>query len=194
MTGAIAQLRRLARGAPSSAERCDLCATTIPDDHRHLLELGERAIVCVCEVCWARRSGEAGFRPTGTRRLVLDDFDLPEETWAAFAIPIGLAFFLHSSAVGGIVALYPSPAGVTESELDMAPWADLRTRNPVLATLEPDAEALVVNRLARKQPEYAIAPIDQCYSLVGEIKASWEGISGGPALERSVPAFFARMR
>ena len=33
-------------------------------------------------------------------------------------LPIGLAFMIRSSVSGGIVALYPSPAGATESELD----------------------------------------------------------------------------
>ena len=28
------------------AERCDLCSTTIPDDHRHMLNIEERRIVC----------------------------------------------------------------------------------------------------------------------------------------------------
>ena len=48
----------------------------------------------------------------------------------------------------------------------------------MLDDLEPDAEALIVNRLA-DPPPYAIAPIDRCYALVGLIKARWEGISGG---------------
>ena len=37
-------------------------------------------------------------------------------------------------------------------------------------------------------------PIDECYALVGAIKASWEGISGGAAIEREVPGFFEEMR
>ena len=39
-----------------------------------------------------------------------------------------------------------------------------------------------------------IAPIDECYGLVGAIKVSWEGISGGDAIERAVPTFFERLR
>ena len=38
-----------------------------------------------------------------------------------------------------------------------------------------------------------IAPIDECYGLVGAIKMSWEGISGGPAIEREVPGFATRI-
>ena len=39
-----------------------------------------------------------------------------------------------------------------------------------------------------------IAPIDECYALVGAVKMNWEGISGGAAIERAVPAFFERLR
>ncbi len=52
--------------------------------------------------------------------------------------------------------------------------------NPALEGLESDAEGLIVNRLAEPH-QHAIAPIDECYRLVGLVKASWEGISGGDA-------------
>ena len=56
-----------------------------------------------------------------------------------------------------------------------------------------DVEALIVNRIAEPN-QFAIAPIDECYRLVGAVKASWEGISGGDAVERVVPAFFEELR
>ncbi len=84
---------------------------------------------------------------------------------------------MRSSVTDGVVAFYPSPAGATESELDLDAWEALVARNPVLEQLEPDAEALVVNRLSEPH-QYAIAPIDDCYALVGLIKSRWEGISG----------------
>src|SRR5215468_2487865 len=172
----IARLRRLGgrRSAAERAERCDLCGTSLPDDHRHMLQTDERRILCVCEPCLAMRAGEPGLRPTGNRTLPLDQFDLDDELWAAFAIPIGLAFFLRSSASGGVVVLYPSPAGATESELSLEGWEELVARNPVLRTLETDIEALVVNRLV-PPPRHAIVPIDRCYELVGSIKAAWTG-------------------
>ncbi len=132
-------------------------------------------------------------RPTGNRVLWLEGFDLPEELWARLEIPIGLAFFLRSHAAGRVVGLYPSPAGATESELDLEAWEDLCAANPVLRTLEADIEALIVNRIA-EPPQFAIAPIDECYCLVGAIKATWEGISGGDAVERAVPVFFDELR
>jgi len=180
-------------GAGAAEEQCDLCGIGIPPKHEHLLELNDRRILCACATCWAQRSGDQNLRPTGTRVVWLDDFSLPDELWARLEVPIGLSFFMYSSSVEAMVAMYPSPAGATESELQLAAWEDLRTLNPVLDSLEPDAEALVVNRIS-DQPSYVIAPIDECYALVGAVKVNWEGISGGDAIERAVPIFFERLR
>jgi hypothetical protein len=198
----VARMRTLARaGSPSrpegpsspAAERCDICNTTLPDDHRHMLHLVDRRIVCTCEACWALYSGNAEYRPTGMRTVWLDEFQCSQETWAAFQIPIGLAFLMRSTVTGSVVAFYPSPAGATESELTLEAWEALVAANPMLEQLESDAEALVVNRMS-DPAQYAIVPIDQCYGLVGLIKSRWEGISGGSAIEEAVPEFFAALR
>ena len=68
--------------------------------------------------------------------------------WAGFRIPIGLAFLFRSSVTGGMVAFYPSPAGATECELALDAWDELVALNPLLETLEPDVEGLILNRLA----------------------------------------------
>ena len=205
-TNVISGLRGMRRGQERSAgaeagsngpggdeERCDLCGVGIASEHEHLLHLGDRRILCACATCWAQRSGDPELRPTGSRVVWLDDFELPDEIWARLEVPIGLAFFMRSSSIGGMVAMYPSPAGATESELKLDAWEDLRALNPELDSLEPDAEALVVNRIS-EPPAYVIAPIDECYGLVGAVKVSWEGISGGDAIERAVPTFFERLR
>ncbi|MEA2273679.1 MAG: hypothetical protein QOI98_2387 [Solirubrobacteraceae bacterium] len=177
----------------ASVERCDLCQTTVPEDHRHLLNLYERQISCVCESCWGLRSGDPEFRPTGTRTLWLEGFQLPDELWASFQIPIGLAFFMHSSVTDCVVAMYPSPAGATESELHFEAWRELVELNPILTELDADGEGLIVNRMA-DTPMYAIAPIDRCYMLVGLVKASWEGISGGRGVEEAIARYFDELR
>jgi len=177
----------------SLAESCDLCGNDLSDDHRHMLHLGERYILCTCETCLAMKAGDADLRPTGSRTLWLEDFDLPDEVWAAFQIPVGLAFFLRSSGVGRMAAMYPSPAGATECELQFADWERLVTLNPILEDLEADIEALIVNRMTEPH-EHVVAPIDEAYKLVGMIKANWEGISGGDALAKAVPAFFGQLR
>ena len=183
---------RETNGSVAGEESCDLCGNRIDADHRHVLHLTERRILCVCESCMALRSGDPELRPTGTRVLWLDDLELSDELWARFAIPIGLAFFLRDSAAGGVVALYPSPAGATESELDLDAWKELVTANPELMTLEADAEALIVNRMS-DPPRHAVAPIDECYRLVGMIKVSWEGISGGEGPQEAIDAFFGQL-
>jgi hypothetical protein len=192
--GAASRATDGAGGSRSAGvERCDICRTTVPDDHRHLLHLVERRIICSCEACWALYSGNAEYRPTGMRTLWLDGFKCDAETWASFQIPIGLAFLMRSTTTGTVVAFYPSPAGATESELPLESWAALVADNPILEQLDTDSEALVVNRLS-DPPQYAILPIDQCYGLVGLIKSRWEGISGGDAIATAVPEFFAGIR
>jgi len=197
MVSALRRVRGPERPPPPAARapesRCELCGLAIRDEHDHLLHLDERRIVCVCAPCWSLHSGDPEYRPAGSRTLWLEGFRLPDELWAALKIPIGLAFFLRHGATGRVVALYPSPAGATECELELEAWDALVEENPVLAGLEPDAEALLVNRIA-EAPEHAIAPIDECYRLVGLIKASWEGISGGQAVEQAIQGFFADLR
>jgi hypothetical protein len=193
----VSELRRLARPpaatpAAAAAERCELCGAALPDDHRHLLNLEQRVIVCACETCVAVRGGDGPYRPAGQRVVWLPGLELADDLWARFAIPIGLAFFLRSSQVGHATALYPSPGGATECELDLSAWEELATLNPVLADLEPDAEALVVDRLAQPR-RYAIAPIDECYRLVGLVRTAWQGISGGDGVRHAVDGFFAEL-
>jgi len=197
----VAGLRRFAREPPRAqppegrgeGSRCELCPISLADDHKHLLDLEERRIVCVCPTCWSMRSGEARYRPTGSRTLWLDGLELSDEQWAAFQIPIGLAFFLRSTETGRVVGLYPSPAGATECELDLDAWDRLVAANPVLEDLDPDAEALIVNRMAEPHV-HAIAPLDDCYRLVGIIKATWEGITGGAEMEAAVERYFDGLR
>src|ERR1044072_275960 len=189
-----AGLGRLARPEPVvEDEQCEVCGSRISDDHRHLLELEERRILCACEPCIAMRSGVDNYCPVGTRTVWLDDIDFPDALWSAFQLPIGLAFFLRSSGTGTVVALYPSPAGATESELHLESWNALVERNPILEELHTDGEAFVVNRMT-EPAERAIVPIDECYRLVGLIKANWTGISGGNAISDAVPKFFNHIR
>ncbi len=177
---------------PNSEEQCEMCGTSIPADHRHLLHISERRIVCACEPCWGMRSGDGDFRPTGSRTVWLPELLIPDDLWAAFQIPIGLAFFMRSTVTECVVAMYPSPAGATESELHFDAWARACELNPILAQMEQDIEGLIVNRMA-EPAVYVLAPIDRCYELTGTIKMHWEGISGGSALEAAMEDFFSRL-
>ena len=190
----VTGLGRLARPAPvQQTEKCELCDRPLSDEHRHLLELNERRILCACEPCLAMKSGLENYCPVSTRTLWLDDFVFPDELWSAFQLPVGLAFFMRSTGTNSVVALYPSPAGATECELHLESWDKLVEMNPILLDLESDAEALVVNRMVGAH-QHAIVPIDECYRLVGLIKSTWQGISGGSAIEDAVPKFFDYVR
>jgi hypothetical protein len=91
------------------------------------------------------------------------------------------------------MAFYPSPAGATESELDLGAWQQLVAANPLLETLELDAEGLIVNRLV-EPPQFLVAPIDRCYGLVGLVKLRWEGINGGVNLRAAVTGYLDALR
>lgn len=180
-------------GSDPSPESCDVCGTPIAHEHRHLLHLSARRILCACEVCLAEKSADAEYRPIGHRVIWLDDLRMADEMWARLGIPIALAFFTQNGDTGETVAFYPSPAGSTECELDLDAWADLIAENPQLAELEPDAEAFIVNRMS-DPPQYVIVPIDRCYEMVGAVKMAWEGISGGDEVDQAIAAFFERLR
>ena len=77
-----------------------------------------------------------------------------------------------------MVAFYPSPMGATESLLELEAWAALEEANPVLRALEPDVEALLVNR-ARGAREPLARPDRRLLPLVGLIRTRWRGLTGG---------------
>lgn len=108
-------------------------------------------------------------------------------------LPIQLAFFFDSTPDNKVIALYPSPAGATESLLPLEAWDEIVAQNSSLQKMEPDVEALLVNRVGEKR-EYFIAPIDECYKLVGVIRLKWHGLSGGTEAWKDIDGFFASLK
>ena len=123
---AIAALRRLATPKPVE-DRCDFCAVAIASEHRHLLEVSKRKIVCVCDPCALRfqNVAEGRFKLIPRDPVFLEGFCLTDAQWDNLALPINLTFFRRDSAAGKVVAMYPSPAGATESLLPAESWAVL---------------------------------------------------------------------
>jgi len=191
----FATLRRfaVARSQPAQ-ERCELCSTGLAPEHRHLLETATHKIICSCDACALRFSDVVGGRfkliPRDVRSL--PDFQLTDAEWNDLALPIDLAFLVYSTPAKKMMALYPSPAGATESLLPLSAWDSLVAGNPVLARMEPDVEALLVNRV-RERRLYYIAPIDVCFELVGLMRTHWRGLSGGDEVWREIDAFFTRL-
>ena len=91
----------------------------------------------------------------------------------------------------------PPPLGSTAPSGRDA-WAEIAENNPALHDLKPDIEALLVNRVGHahgtREAEYYIAPIDECYKLVGLIRANWKGLSGGAEVWTEVGRFFRELR
>jgi hypothetical protein len=191
---ALASLRRYAQ--PRAVHtRCELCSAELADSHPHLVELASRRLICACDAC-AILFGSPGavkFRRIPQQRLLLSDFRLTDVQWEGLQLPINLAFFIISTTAQRAVALYPSPAGVIEALPPPGAWEELLEENPTLRRLEPDVEALLVNRLGA-EPEYFRVGIDDCYALVGLIRAHWRGLSGGAAVWEEVKRFFTGLK
>jgi len=197
---ATSRLGRLARQAAvereATLERCELCSAPVAPEHRHLLDLRSRELMCACQACtilFDRRAAGAGhYRLVGDRRLRIDDFELDDVMWADLRLPVDMAFFFNSSAEERVMAYYPSPMGPTESLLGLEAWEALVAANPVLTTLEPDVEALLVNRV-RESRQHWIVPIDECYGLVGLIRTSWRGLTGGGEVWEAIARRFEEL-
>ncbi len=99
-----------------------------------MVDLQRRSIACACKACALLFT-----RPGGRYRTVPDrvrhdpSAPLTDAEWAELQIPVGIAFFFFNSALGRVIASYPSPAGVTECELDLAAWDRLAADHPLLA-------------------------------------------------------------
>jgi hypothetical protein len=119
---------------------------------------------------------------------------MTDAQWDSLLIPTGLAFFFNSTPENRVIAMYPSPAGPTESLLALESWDDIVKANPALEEMEPDVEALLVNRVGRDDAGYYLAPIDECYKLVGIIRARWRGLGGGSEVWEEISAFFAGLK
>jgi hypothetical protein len=200
MSGAAAPLTRLGALAKRSTvtreaalERCELCGAAIAPVHRHLLDLAKRELMCSCQACsvlFASAAASAGhYRLVPDRRLRIDDLELSDVAWAELRLPVEMAFFFRNSSEDRVQAFYPSPMGPTESLLGLEAWAGLERANPVLATLEPDVEALLVNRVRGARGHW-IVPIDECYALVGLIRTRWRGFTGGADVWRELERFY----
>jgi Family of unknown function (DUF5947) len=175
-------------------ERCELCGVGLSTNHRHILEIASSRIVCACDPCAFRFQDVVGSRfkliPNDIWRL--PELSVSDAEWENLALPIDLAFFFRSTPENKMKALYPGPAGATESLLPLAAWKSVAKRNSRLDTICPDVEAFLVNRV-RTRRDYYIVPIDVCFELVGLIRIHWRGLSGGDALWQEVERFFARL-
>lgn len=200
---AAAQGPRVPDGPPPG-ERCEMCAEPIGEEHGHVANLEDRRILCTCRPCTLLFTHEGAgserrpdadspirrFRAVPERYRYDPDFAMSEGDWDELAIPVRMAFFFRNSGMGRTVAFYPSPAGATESELPLDAWVRVLAANPAVADVEPDVEALLVDRGSGAY----LVPIDVCYELVGLVRTHWKGFDGGEEAWGAIDAFFAGLR
>ncbi len=197
--GSFGVLRQFVR-RPSTAESCEMCSKELAASHQHLLEPISRKLVCACDACAILFSnqGQTKYKRVPRRVRFLQDFRMTDGQWDGLMMPINMAFFFKSTPLGRVIALYPSPAGATESLLSFDTWDEIEAENPVLREMESDVEALLVNRIGHARgftdPEYYIVPIDECFKLVGLIRSRWHGLSGGTEVWREIGQFFGEMK
>lgn len=197
---ALRQFTRSRSAASRAVEHCELCSTALHHDHPHLVELANRQILCACDACALLFDGleKSRYKRVSRSSEYLPNFEMSDGQWESLMIPINMAFLFHSSLENRLVALYPSPAGAVESLLPLDAWTEIAEQNPTLHRLKPDIEALLVNRVGHahglRDAEYYIAPIDECYKLVGLIRTNWKGLSGGAEVWTEVGRFFTELR
>jgi hypothetical protein len=145
-----------------------------------------------------RAPGPRRYRRVPRDVWALPDFDITEAQWDSLRVPIEMVFFFDSSVAGRIVALYPSPAGPTESLLGLETWNEIVKDHPTVRGMHADVEALLANRVGTVRRggrgEYFVVPIDECFKLVGVIRTHWKGLSGGTTVWKEIEQFFDSIR
>jgi hypothetical protein len=202
----VSGLRRYARPAATAAtqvppdapaERCEVCGTELDARHGHLVALDDRAIRCACRSCWllftSPGAGHGRIRAVPERYLTDPAHPLTDADWDLLQIPVTPAFFFLNSDLGRVIACYPSPAGTTESMLDLDGLDRLRHAYPLLRLPAADVEAVFVCRAGAGLEAYLV-PVDACFALAGTIRLRWRGPNGGAAVHQAVAEFFEDLR
>ncbi len=191
----VALLQQMLQKRPPVGERCDFCSTSLAPEHSHLIELAARRIVCACRPCYIvfepKGAAQGRYRAIPSRYRQIDKFVLGDAKWDTLQVPIGLAFFFYNSIEKRTVAFYPSPAGATESLLPLDTWTEIVAEFPALASLEPDVEAILIQR-DRGVSRCFIVPVDSAYELVGVIRTCWKGFDGGQEAHEKLPSTLRR--
>ena len=178
-------------------ERCEMCREVLGERHGHVVDMEKRSLACTCRACYLlfTHEGAAGGRYRAVPERIYHDPSRPlsDLDWNDLQIPVAMAFFFYNSAIGRVVAGYPSPAGPTECELDLEAWDRIAAEHPLLTEMAPDVEAILVNRTDLGNEVFLI-PIDMCYSLVGELRMYWTGFDGGAEVRTAMARFMTGLR
>jgi hypothetical protein len=174
-----------------------MCDEALAQDHRHVVNLETRNLLCACTACHLLFTHEGAargrYRAVPDRHLYDASLELSERQWDELQIPVGMAFFFLNSSLGRFVAFYPSPAGATESLLPLETWRQVMEANPAFGSITPDVEALLLRRMDGRFECY-LAPIDASYELVGRVRRHWKGFDGGEEVWTEIAGFFSTLR
>ncbi|WAC53712.1 DUF5947 family protein [Gordonia sp. SL306] len=209
MTTPFDVIRRITTTRPATAggERCEMCAESIGDDHRHVVNTEGRALMCVCRGCYLLFTDQGAalrYRAVPDRYLNFRDHAIDHADWESLEIPVNLAFFFRNSGLGRVVAFYPGAGGAIESDLSLAAWDSLVARNRALEMLTDDVEAVLIRMPERggdggngdgdgTATGCLLLPIDVCYEFVGQVRMRWRGFDGGADVHNYMDEFFTSM-
>jgi hypothetical protein len=193
----VTGLRRYARQSfEPPAQRCEMCGAEL-GRHGHVVALDERALRCVCRPCallfTPAGAGGGRIRTVPERYLTDPAHRVTDEDWDLLQIPAMPVFLFINSDLGRVVACYPSPAGATESLLDLDEWTRLRQAYPLLREPAADVEAVYVAHSDAGRETYLV-PIDACFAVVGMVRLHWRGPDGGATVRRAMAEFLADLR
>ena len=178
----------------STAQQCEMCAAPLAGVQRHLLDLAHHTFLSICTACaqaFGPRGVNAGlYRLIPTRHLALLDFQATDDLWTG---PVKGICLLRNSETGSVLAVYLDSPGVRESVFDRDRWQTLRTANPLLESLEPDVETLLLQRIGPAPSAY-IVPIDTCVRLIGLLEDHRRKQVGKQEIWRAVGAFFVDLQ
>jgi uncharacterized protein DUF5947 len=192
-------LKRFTRSRPAeqSEEVCEMCGEVIGREHPHVVNIESRSLLCTCRGCYLlftpEGAGGGKYRAVPDRYLYDPAFKLSDSEWDDIQIPVNIAFFFINSTMSRFVSFYPSPAGATESLLDLGTWEGVIAANPQIPALTPDVEALLLIKETDRF-ECFLVPIDACYELAGVVKLHWKGFAGGEEAWSRIDAFLDRLR
>jgi hypothetical protein len=191
----LQSLRRLRQVDRDSG--CELCSEPLSPEHRHVVDVEHRRLLCVCRACallFEHPGAGARQRRTVPDRVVAVGSPVDGSWWRRLAVPVGLAFFVVSDD-GTPTAWYPGPAGATQAELEVADWDALVGAHPEVAAMAPEVEALLIRSrpLASHHLEALVVPVDACYQLVGILRQCWRGFDGGADAHAAVEGWWAAL-
>lgn len=193
----LARFQASQKPKPQPGEACELCATPVPEEHPHCVNIETRELMCVCRPCYLlfTKPGAAlgKFRPVPDRYIFDPMFALDNAQWEAIQIPVSMAFLFYNSQAESFVAFYPSPAGATESLLDLEAWREVMAANTSFQGILPDVEALLIKQEDERFTAYLV-PIDKAYELTAIVRMNWRGFSGGEEVWGKIEGFFAALR